>query len=62
MEAMMGHFTSVLVPCSCFGSDLFLSPQKRLTVWSDVQVISVRSRWCHCHLIVSCFLKIQIGL
>jgi len=30
-----------------------------LSVWSKVQMICI---WCHCHPIVSCFIKIQIGL
>jgi len=30
--------------------------------WSDVQMIYTRSSWCHCQLIISCFIKIQIGL
>jgi len=33
-----------------------------LSVWSDVQMICIWSSWCHCHPIVSCFIKIQIGL
>jgi len=33
-----------------------------LSVWSEVQVIGVWCSWCHCHLILSCFIKIQIGL
>jgi len=32
-----------------------------LSFWSEVQVICVWSCWCHCHLIISCFIKIQIG-
>jgi len=34
----------------------------RLSVWSDAQMVSIRSSWCHCHLIISCFVKIQIDL
>ena len=33
-----------------------------LSVWSEVQVICIWCSWCHCHLILSCFIKIQIGL
>ena len=33
-----------------------------LSVWSEVQVICISSSWCHCHSIISCFIKIQIGL
>jgi len=29
-----------------------------LSAWSAVQMIC----WCHCHPIISCFIKIQIGL
>jgi len=33
-----------------------------LSFWSEVQIICIWSSWCHCHPIVSCFMKIQIGL
>jgi len=33
-----------------------------LSVSNEVQMICVWSSWCHCHPIVSCFIKIQIGL
>jgi len=33
-----------------------------LSVWSEVQMICIRFSWCHCHLIISCFFKIQTGL
>jgi len=33
-----------------------------LSVWSEVQMICIWSSWCHCHLIISCFIKIHIGL
>ena len=33
-----------------------------LSVWSKVQMICMRFSWCHCHTIISCFIKIQIGL
>ena len=33
-----------------------------LYVWSEVQMICILSSWCHCHPIISCFIKIQIGL
>jgi len=33
-----------------------------LSVWSEVRMIYIRSSWCHCHRIISCFIKIQIGL
>jgi len=32
-----------------------------LSVWSEVQMICIWSSWCHCP-IISCFIKIQIGL
>jgi len=33
-----------------------------LSVSSEMQMICIRSRWCHCHPIISCFIKIQISL
>ena len=33
-----------------------------LTVWSEVQMICIWSSWCHCHPVISCCIKIQIGL
>ena len=33
-----------------------------LSLWSKVQMICLWSSWCHCHPIISCFIKIQIGL
>jgi len=33
-----------------------------LSVLSEVQMICIWSSWCHCHPIISCFVKIQIGL
>ena len=33
-----------------------------LSVWSKVQMICIWSSWCHSHPIVSCIIKIQIGL
>ena len=33
-----------------------------LSVWSEVQMICIWSSWCHCHLVISCFVKIQNGL
>jgi len=33
-----------------------------LSVWSKVQMICFWSSWCHCHPIISCFIKIQTGL
>ena len=32
-----------------------------LSVWSE-QIICIWSSWCHCHHIISCFIKIQNGL
>jgi len=32
-----------------------------LSVWSEVQMICIWSSWCHCHLIISFFIKIQHG-
>jgi len=31
-------------------------------VCSKVPMICIRSSWCHCHSIISCFIKIQNGL
>jgi len=33
-----------------------------LSVWSEMQMICILSSCCHCHPIISCFIKIQIGL
>ena len=36
-----------------------------LSVWREVQIIWIICTWsscCHCHPVVSCFIKIQIGL
>jgi len=33
-----------------------------LSVWSEVQMICIWSSWCHCHPIISCFIKIQTVL
>ena len=33
-----------------------------LSVWSEVQMTCIWSSWCHCHPIISCFIKIQHGL
>ena len=33
-----------------------------LSVCCEGQVICIWSSWCHCHSIVSCFIKIQVGL
>jgi len=33
-----------------------------LTVRSETQIVCIWSSWCHCHPIISCFIKIQIGL
>jgi len=32
-----------------------------LSVWSEVQMICIWSSWCHCHPIISCFIKILNG-
>jgi len=34
----------------------------RGSVWCNVQMICIWSSWCYCHSIISCFIKIQIGL
>jgi len=34
----------------------------RLSVWSKVQMICIRSSWCHWHPVISCFIKIQNDL
>jgi len=31
-------------------------------VWNEMQMICIWSICCHCHPIISCFIKIQIGL
>jgi len=33
----------------------------RLSVWSEVQMICIWFSWCHCHPIISCFIKISNG-
>jgi len=33
-----------------------------LPVWSEVQMICIWSSSCHCHPIISCFIKIRNGL
>jgi len=33
-----------------------------LSVWSEVQMICIWFSWWHCHPIISCFIKIPIGL
>jgi len=33
-----------------------------LSVWSEVQIIGMWFSYCHCHPIISCFIKIQNGL
>ena len=33
-----------------------------LSVWNEVQMICMWSNWCHCHPIISCSIKIQMGL
>ena len=33
-----------------------------LSVCSEVQMICIWSSWCHCHPIISCFIKIQVGV
>jgi len=27
-----------------------------LSVWSEVQMIYIRSSWCHCHPVIFCFI------
>jgi len=39
-------------------SDMVLS---RLSVWSEVQLICIWSSRCHCHPIISCFIKLCFG-
>jgi len=33
-----------------------------LSVWREVQMISIWFSWCHCHPIISCSSKIWNGL
>jgi len=33
-----------------------------LSVWSKVHMICIWSSWCHCHTVISYFIRIQIGL
>jgi len=33
-----------------------------LSLWSEMQMMCIWSSWCHCHPIISCCMKIQIGL
>jgi len=32
-----------------------------LSAWNEMQIICTWSSWCHCHLIIPCFVKIRIG-
>jgi len=32
-----------------------------LSVWSEAQMICTWSSWCHCHPIISCFIRIRNG-
>jgi len=45
--------------CKKFLSDEVLAWS---SVWCDVQMICMWSSWRHCHPIISCLIKIQIGL
>jgi len=33
-----------------------------LSAWSEMQMICIPSSGCHCHSIISCFIKMQTGL
>jgi len=44
--------------CKKLSDELLVS----LSAWSEVQMICIWSSWCHCYPIISCFIKIQIGL
>jgi len=33
-----------------------------LPIWSKVQMVCIWFSWCHCHPVICCFTKIQIGL
>jgi len=32
------------------------------SVWSEMQMICIVFSWCLCHPLISCFIKVQIGL
>jgi len=58
-------FCTLLVGCqeehpACKKSSDEVLP--RLSVWSEMQTICIWPRWCHCHPIISCLIKIQISL
>jgi len=63
------HVPSVLWHC-WLGVRKSIRPVKKLNdevlawlfVWSEVRMICIQSSWCLCHRIISCFIKIQIGL
>jgi len=43
-------------------TELIVEVKAWLSVRSKVQVICIWCSWCHCHPIISCLVKIQIGL
>jgi len=56
LTLLVGHQEEHL---ACKNSDEMLA---WLSVCTEVQMICMWSSWCHCHPIISCVIKIQIGL
>jgi len=57
LTLLVGHHKEYLA-CKKLSDDMLAW----ISVWSEVQVICIWSSWCHCHPIICCFIKIQIGL
>jgi len=47
--------------CVCVDASCFVS-NYRTNVWSEVQIICIWFSCCHCHPVISWFIKIQFGL
>jgi len=65
MHHSNGHFVGYLV----IGLTFFQPVKKTgdevlvwLSVWSQMQIISIWSSWYHCHPIISCFITILTWL
>jgi len=50
------------IPCAHHLVTNYSRIQVWLSVWSKLQIICIWSSWCHWHPIISCFIKIYIGL
>jgi len=70
VQAAHSHFTAIIQCFDMVGHQEEHPASKKLSnevlawlpVWSEVQIIRIWSIWCHCHPIIPCFVKIQIGL